>query len=115
MILWCAAALATPPAAEKPKAGDGKATVVIEVVPTIVEGQVKIFMTGHEGDQLFVDGWEAGTLPLETTLAEGPHRFKVKSPSSEQEIEGYIVPVVGKIIELDLLNPPKPPAETPAP
>lgn len=116
-MLWWAIALSTwanPPANESP--GPKKAPVVIEVVPTVVEGQFKVTLADHEGDDLLVDGWPAGTLPVVTTLAEGPHRFRIKRGETLlKEIEAYVIPVADKVVEIDLAHPPKPPPPEPTP
>lgn len=106
MLAWCAmVALAAPPA-DKAKKGDPKTEVVIEVVPNVIEGQVRVFMPGRDGDELFVDEWTAGPLPVQTTLAEGFHHFRIEGKAGRQIIEAYVTPVVDKVIDLDLANPP---------
>jgi hypothetical protein len=112
LLFWALVAQADPPAAGQAKAPE-KPTVVIEVAPTVIEGSVKVAFPGFDGAKLFVDGWYAGDLPVQTDLAEGPHRFRVETSTTKQTIEAWVTPVPGSVMEIDLSAPPKPPAVQP--
>ncbi|MEO0604540.1 MAG: hypothetical protein AAF211_24105 [Myxococcota bacterium] len=50
----------------------------IEIVkPEYREGAVSISFPGREGDVVKCDGWNLGTLPVETRLLEGVRSFEV--------------------------------------
>ena len=69
---------------------------------------------GREGDPVYIDGWNAGLLPLETTLAGGLHKFRIDGSKGRIEIDRNVEVVPGQVVVLDLAPPPPPPP-TPAP
>ena len=88
----------------------------IEVVPQFQQGSVKLTMPGRDGDPVYIDGWNAGTLPVETDLAEGPHVFRVEGPAGKHEVSIYVTVAKDKVTMLDLTNPvaaPPPPPVLP--
>lgn len=87
----------------------------IEVVPSVVEGQVRIMFAGREGDRVYIDEWNAGALPLETTLAGGLHVFRVEGPRGPLTVQKIVDVVPGEVVTLDLAPPPPPPPPPPAP
>lgn len=107
MIWLVPAALAEPPPAPAPPP-------VIEVVPHFREGQVHLFFAGREGDDVYVDGWNAGVLPLTTQLMEGLHRFRVEGKKGRHEIEVVVTLAESGVTPLDLSGAPPPPT-APAP
>lgn len=80
----------------------------IEVVPHFPEGQVRLTLPGREGDQVYVDGWAAGKLPLVTMLAEGPHLFRVDGAAGRLEREVYVKVNPKQVLEIDLSVEPPP-------
>jgi hypothetical protein len=86
----------------------------IEIVPSVVEGPVKLVFAGREGDQVFVDEWNAGALPLETQLAGGLHTFRVEGAKGKVTVQKVVDVVPGQVVTVDL-TPPPPPAPAPAP
>jgi hypothetical protein len=108
-------AVAAPPA---PKPASEPEIVV---VPSVVEGMVRMVYAGREGDAVYVDGWNAGQLPLETQLAGGIHKFRIDGPKGRFEVERNVEVVPGQVVVVDLAPPPPPPpapvapAPTPAP
>jgi hypothetical protein len=99
-------ASAAPPPAPPP-------APVIEVVPAFVQGQVHVFLAGREGDQVFIDDFPFGVLPLTTELTEGPHKFRVEGAKGRHvaDLEVKIAP--GAVAELDLAPPPPPAPASP--
>ena len=87
---------------------------VIEVVPHFVQGQVHLFLAGREGDQVFIDDFPFGVLPLTTELTGGPHRFRVDGAKGRHTIELEVKIVPDGVAQLDLATPPPPPP-APAP
>lgn len=77
----------------------------VEIVQQFLEGSVRVVMAGREGDAVFVDGWQAGVLPLETQLVEGSHTFRVEGKSGRHEIERTVPLVVGRVPVIDLAVP----------
>lgn len=49
--------------------------------PVVREGSVLVVAPGWDGATLYVDGAPVGSLPLQVTLAEGPHVFEVRRGS----------------------------------
>lgn len=80
---------------------------VIEVVPSVLEGQFRLTCEGRDGDRVFVDGWEAGVLPLETALAEGEHEFRVDGAKGRLMVALYVKPLAGQTVAIDLAKPPE--------
>ncbi|MCB9685395.1 MAG: hypothetical protein H6735_10175 [Alphaproteobacteria bacterium] len=101
MWWWTMAALAAPqsaPAAPEP---------IIEIVPTLTQGQFHLTYTGRDGDRIFIDGWEAGVLPLQTELAEGSHQFRIEGAQGKLVVELYTAPVAEQVVEVDLAQKPE--------
>ncbi|MCA9495163.1 MAG: hypothetical protein KC621_34785 [Myxococcales bacterium] len=101
MWWWTMAALAAPtpaPAAPEP---------IIEIVPTLTQGQFRLSYAGRDGDRIFVDGWEAGVLPLQTELAEGSHQFRLEGAQGKLVVELYTKPVAEQVVEVDLAQKPE--------
>jgi hypothetical protein len=95
--LWTGPALGGPPApAPAPE---------IEIVPQFPEGQIRVVLPGREGDEVFVDGWSAGKLPVVTELAEGLHRFRVEGAAGKVEREVYVTVKPKEVLEIDLTVP----------
>jgi hypothetical protein len=116
---WFAlAALADPVRGSATSIEDGVvAPKNVEIVQQFLEGSVRIVMAGREGDAVFVDGWDAGPLPLATELSEGPHVFRVEGAKGRHQIERMVTLVAGRVTEIDLAVPetPPPPVEPPKP
>lgn len=115
VVLWLQS---TSWAADPPKAEPAPKTKIvteIEVVPQLLEGPVLLTMPGRDGDAVYVDGWNAGTLPVQTDLAEGPHTFRVEGPLGKHEVSIYVTVTKDKsVTKLDLSAPIAPPPQ-PAP
>lgn len=47
-------------------------------VAAVQQGPVRLLCAGREGDKVYVDGWNAGVLPLDTELVSGPHEFRIE-------------------------------------
>jgi len=107
---------AAEPAKPAPKPAPPKVVTDINVVPQLQEGQVKLTMPGRDGDAVYVDGWNAGTLPVQTDLAEGPHLFRVEGPAGTHEVSIYVTVAKDKVTTVDLTapvaSPPPPPVPT---
>lgn len=117
-VLWLAALAGAgdpPPDPKDPKPLPPKVVTEIQVIPAMVQGQVKLVMPGRDGDRVFIDGWNAGSLPLETELAEGPHIFRVEGEKGKHEVSIYVTPAAGKITEVDLSAPVAAPVPAPVP
>jgi hypothetical protein len=71
-------------------------------------------LAGREGDQVYVDEWNAGALPLETQLAGGLHMFRVEGAKGRVTVQKNVEIVPGEVVTVDLAPPP-PPAPPPAP
>lgn len=116
-VLWLAA-LATagdPPTDPKaPKPLPPKVVTEIQVIPAMVQGTVKLVLAGRDGDRVYIDGWNAGSLPVETELAEGPHIFRVEGEKGKHEVSIYVTPAAGKVTEVDLSVPVAAPTVPPA-
>jgi hypothetical protein len=108
---WLATAVfAGEPAAKAPP----PVVTEIQVIPAMVEGKVKLSLAGRDGDQVFIDEWSAGVLPVETMLAEGPHLFRVEGPrGAKHEVSIYVTVAADKVTDVDLAVPVAPPAPTP--
>ncbi len=97
------------------------APVEIEVVPSVIEGRVRLVLAGREGDQVYVDEWNAGALPLETQLAGGLHTFRVEGAKGLVTVQKNVEVVPGEVVTVDLTPPapapapPPPPASAPPP
>jgi len=98
-----------------PKPPAPKVVTDINVVPAFQEGQVKLTMPGRDGDAVYVDGWNAGTLPVQTDLAEGSHVFKVEGPTGTHEVSIYVTVSKDKVTTVDLTEPMAAPPPPPAP
>ena len=86
-----------------------------QVEDEAAQGPVKILMAGREGDTLKVDGWPFGTLPVETELAAGLHRFRIEGEAGVVEIDAVVHVLTSTVVEIDLttaLPPPEPVAPT---
>ena len=108
-VVWIlgAVAIASPPATSE-------SGPEIVVVPSVVEGTVKLVFAGREGDTVYIDGWKAGALPLETTVAGGIHHFRIEDDTSRVELDLNVEVVPGQVVVVDLAPPPPPPPQ-PAP
>jgi hypothetical protein len=118
--MWCwmfAVAMAGPPSSSSPPIGGTvKPPNGVEIVPAVLEGSVRLVLPGREGDEVFVDGWSAGSLPVLTQLAEGPHQVRVDGTKGKVEVEVWVTVVKDKVPEINLSAPPPPPdATAPAP
>jgi hypothetical protein len=120
--MWCwmlSLAMAGPPSSGSPPIGGTvKPPTGVEIVPAVLEGSVRLVLPGREGDEVYVDGWPAGPLPVLTQLAEGPHQVKVDGVKGKVEVEVWVTVVKDKVPEIDLSAPPPPPdvtAPTPVP
>ena len=107
-LLW-AVAIASPSTSPPGTSSDPE----IVVVPSVVEGTVKLVFAGREGDVLYIDGWKAGALPLETTLAGGIHHFRIDGETSRVELDLNVEVVPGQVVVVDLAPPPPPPPVPP--
>jgi hypothetical protein len=81
---------------------------VIEVVPAFVQGQVHVFLAGREGDQIFIDDFPFGVLPLTTELTEGPHKFRVEGPKGRHVANVDLKIVPDGVAQVDLAPAPAP-------
>lgn len=74
--------------------------------------QVALLKIGHyrySGHELFIDGKNRGTLPLDTTLTFGPHTFEILvGPGDKLKIERVIERAPGYRL-LDLASEPEEP------
>jgi hypothetical protein len=48
---------------------------------------VTIVLAGREGDAVYIDGWNAGVLPLETEIVGGLHTFRIEGEQGRVELE----------------------------
>src|SRR5688572_23159456 len=104
MWVWLAS-LASVGWSADPPAPAPKVITEINVIPSTTEGSVKLVMPGRDGDAVYVDGWNAGVLPVETALAEGPHLFRVEGPKGKHEVSIYVTVAKDKVTEVDLSAP----------
>lgn len=80
----------------------------IEVVPQVTQGAVTFVLAGREGDPLFIDGWKAGVLPLETDIAEGFHELRVEGEQGKVVVARMVaLNKSGKTV-IDLAEAPPP-------
>ena len=113
VVVWWLGTMAMAAPATPPAASSTEPEII--VVPSVVEGMVRMVYAGREGDPVFVDGWNAGVLPLETQLAGGLHRFRVDGPKGRVESDRNVEVVPGQVVVLDLGPPPPPPPAPAAP
>ena len=59
-------------------------------IAAVEQGTVRIVLAGREGDAVYVDGWNAGVLPLETELVGGLHTFRVEGEQGRVEVQQAI-------------------------
>jgi hypothetical protein len=62
---------------EGPIQTGGQQTPTAAEVAAVEQGTVRIVWTGREGEPVWIDGWQAGVLPLETEIVSGDHTFRV--------------------------------------
>lgn len=112
MMFWMLnLALAGTTSEGPPIGGTVKAPPNVEIVPSVLEGSVKLVLPGREGDEVYVDGWPAGSLPVVTQLAEGPHQVRVNGPKGKLEVEVWVTVTSGAVPEINLAAPPAPPPD----
>lgn len=90
----------------------------VEIVPQFVDVSVNLSFPGRDGDAVFVDGWPAGKLPVQTQLSEGAHTFRIEGATGKFEVELYVPALQNAVTQIDLSVPPPPPevsAPVPAP
>lgn len=92
-----------------------KPTGPIAVTDPASEGLVNLSMPGHDGDTVSVDGWKLGVLPLQTTLAEGLHEFRVEGPSGTLTVQTAVAPRRDRAVDVVLTVPAPAPAPKPTP
>jgi hypothetical protein len=110
-VVWFLGAVAIAGPSASPPGTSSEPEIV--VVPSVVEGAVKLVFAGREGDLVYIDGWKAGALPLETTLAGGIHHFRIDGETSRVELDLNVEVVPGQVVVVDLAPPPPPPPQQP--
>lgn len=102
--MWAAIAVAAPP--PEPE---------VEIVrESYEEGPVKLTFPGREGDEVSVDGWRLGKLPVETSLLQGIHTFDVKGKAGPFSITTNLQFSETKPLALDLSKAEPADVEVPA-
>lgn len=104
--MWWTMSLAFAGPPGTPIGGTVKAPPNVEIVPAVLESSVRLVFAGREGDEVLVDGWPAGPLPVLTQLAEGPHKVRVDGPKGRLELEVWITVTADQIPEINLAAPP---------
>ena len=56
-------------------------------IAAVEQGTVRVVLAGRDGDAVYIDGWNAGVLPLETEIVGGLHMFRVEGEQGRVEVE----------------------------
>src|SRR5262245_24233563 len=103
--MWWVAWIAAVAGAADPMDPKPKVVTEIQVIPAMVQGTCKLSMPGRDGDVVYIDGWNAGSLPVTTEVAEGPHIFRVEGEKGKHEVSIYVTITKGKVTDVDLSAP----------
>lgn len=115
-MFWVGLALAdTPVKGATPIGGTVKAPPNVEIIPAVLEGSVKLVLADRDGDEVIIDGWPAGNLPLTTQLAEGPHEVRVNGAKGKLDVTIWVTIQPNAVPEINLAAPPPPPPGIGAP
>jgi len=69
-------------------------------------GTLTVVLEGREGDPVYIDNWNAGTLPLTTEIVSGLHDFRVEGEAGTVQAEGVQVAFDRGATTVDLADAP---------
>jgi thiol-disulfide isomerase/thioredoxin len=65
-------------------------------------GLVTFELPGREGDPIYIDNWQAGTLPLQTEIIGGLHDLRVEGDAGTLRIDQFLLDFVDGQATVDL-------------